>query len=46
MTKRTRTIPVRATTIFFPIEEKSHVIKELAIPGEEEVEAEEADMFY
>jgi hypothetical protein len=44
MTKSTSTMPVRATTVFLPIEEKSHASRAAEIPGEVDVEAEDADI--
>src|SRR3981081_4031585 len=43
ITKRTRRIPVTATTVFLPIDENNHALEVLAIPGEE-VGAEDADI--
>ncbi len=39
-------MPVKATTVFFPIEENSQVIRAAPIPGEADVEAGDADILY
>jgi hypothetical protein len=44
MTKSTSTIPVRATTVFLPMDENSQAINALVRPGEEVEEAEDADI--
>jgi hypothetical protein len=45
MTKSTRTMPVTATTVFLPIEEKIQRLNAFEIPGEVVVEAEETDIW-
>ena len=44
MTKSTSTMPVTATMVFLPIEEKIHRINAFEVPGEVVVEAEETDI--